>query len=104
MPVGLKSFEPVRGSSPYESFETSSASAASFLERSASSRAFAAAFFSACPDGQMCFSHASTRLEITFSFSFCAFFKAFFEGASPCGASLDAGAAGGASLILQWVE
>jgi hypothetical protein len=46
-PVGLNSLEPVRGSSPYESLETSSASAASFFVRSASSRAFAAAFFSA---------------------------------------------------------
>ena len=52
MPVGLYSFEPVRGSSPYESLEISSASAASFFVRSASSRAFAAAFFSACTDNQ----------------------------------------------------
>lgn len=104
MPVGLNSFDPVRGSSPYESLETSSASAASFFVRSASSRAFAAAFFSAYHKVSRSFITRSTRPLRTFSFSFCAFFRAFFEGASPWDASLGAAAAGGASLMLQWIE
>jgi hypothetical protein len=47
VPVGLKSLLPHKAKSPYLSEETSAESAASFFVRSASSRSFAAAFFSA---------------------------------------------------------